>query len=143
MRSEYYDNRLITSYRKVLMRSLLSRGYHVREFLLSPSDFGIPNSRLRYFCLAKLHQSEQQQSGHRFYAEDGDSTSVAQEESRSTEETIQQPIIRTRIPGSRRLIPANKAVPSSISTSTSQCQPIKHYIDPSASEEELKVRDVQ
>lgn len=28
-------------------------GYEVREFLLSPSQFGIPNSRLRYYLLAK------------------------------------------------------------------------------------------
>ena len=28
-------------------------GYEVQEFLLSPSQFGIPNSRLRYYLLAK------------------------------------------------------------------------------------------
>ena len=32
---------------------LLRSGYHVQEFLLSPSQFGIPNSRLRYYLLAK------------------------------------------------------------------------------------------
>ena len=32
---------------------LKSLKYGVREFLLSPSQFGIPNSRLRYFLLAK------------------------------------------------------------------------------------------
>ena len=32
---------------------LHSLGYKVQEFLLSPSQFGIPNSRLRYYLLAK------------------------------------------------------------------------------------------
>ncbi|XP_053206012.1 tRNA (cytosine(38)-C(5))-methyltransferase-like [Panonychus citri] len=29
-------------------------GYEIREFLLSPNQFGIPNTRLRYYLLAKL-----------------------------------------------------------------------------------------
>ncbi|XP_068091655.1 tRNA (cytosine(38)-C(5))-methyltransferase isoform X2 [Hyperolius riggenbachi] len=37
-----------------LIRMLRTCGYHFQEFLLSPTCLGIPNSRLRYFLLAKL-----------------------------------------------------------------------------------------
>ncbi len=30
--------------------------YHYQEFLLSPIQFGIPNSRLRYFLIARLEE---------------------------------------------------------------------------------------
>ncbi|CAG0896851.1 unnamed protein product [Cyprideis torosa] len=36
-----------------LKEVLKSRGYSLQEFLLSPNQVGIPNSRLRYFLLAK------------------------------------------------------------------------------------------
>ncbi|XP_077537584.1 tRNA (cytosine(38)-C(5))-methyltransferase [Haemaphysalis longicornis] len=29
-------------------------GYHIHRYLLSPTQFGVPNSRLRFYCLAKL-----------------------------------------------------------------------------------------
>jgi tRNA (cytosine38-C5)-methyltransferase len=31
-----------------------SVGYEYQEFHLSPTQFGVPNSRMRYYCLAKL-----------------------------------------------------------------------------------------
>jgi len=37
-----------------LLSRLKSLGYLVLEYLLSPLQFGIPNSRLRYYLLAKL-----------------------------------------------------------------------------------------
>ena len=40
--------------RERLLQSLATVGYDTREFLLSPLDVGVPNSRLRYFMLAKL-----------------------------------------------------------------------------------------
>ncbi|KAG0716410.1 tRNA (cytosine-5-)-methyltransferase [Chionoecetes opilio] len=40
--------------REKLVDMLLHRGYTWQEFLLSPTQFGIPNSRLRYYLLAKL-----------------------------------------------------------------------------------------
>ncbi|XP_072268880.1 tRNA (cytosine(38)-C(5))-methyltransferase [Pyxicephalus adspersus] len=43
--------------RGTLIKTLQSCGYHFQEFLLSPTCLGIPNSRLRYFLIAKL-QSE-------------------------------------------------------------------------------------
>ncbi|XP_018419524.1 PREDICTED: tRNA (cytosine(38)-C(5))-methyltransferase [Nanorana parkeri] len=43
--------------RGTLIKTLQSCGYHFQEFLLSPPCLGIPNSRLRYFLIAKL-QSE-------------------------------------------------------------------------------------
>jgi len=35
------------------LKVLRERGYAVQEFLLSPTQFGVPNSRLRYYLLAK------------------------------------------------------------------------------------------
>ncbi|CAI9532958.1 unnamed protein product [Staurois parvus] len=43
--------------RGTLVKTLQNCGYHFQEFLLSPTCLGIPNSRLRYFLIAKL-QSE-------------------------------------------------------------------------------------
>lgn len=43
--------------RDTMIRTLESCGYIYQEFLLSPPCLGIPNSRLRYFLIAKL-QSE-------------------------------------------------------------------------------------
>ncbi|XP_075068012.1 tRNA (cytosine(38)-C(5))-methyltransferase [Mixophyes fleayi] len=40
--------------RDALIRTLQSCGYGYQEFLLSPTCLGIPNSRLRYFLIAKL-----------------------------------------------------------------------------------------
>ncbi|VEN60103.1 unnamed protein product [Callosobruchus maculatus] len=39
--------------RDILVTTLSESGYTFQEFLLSPQQFGIPNSRLRYYCLAK------------------------------------------------------------------------------------------
>ncbi|KAJ6519200.1 S-adenosyl-L-methionine-dependent methyltransferase [Mycena sanguinolenta] len=39
--------------RQVLVWTLRSLGYTIAEFLLTPLQFGIPNSRLRYYLLAK------------------------------------------------------------------------------------------
>lgn len=38
---------------KMFVEVLKSRNYSFKEFLLTPTDFGIPNSRLRYYLLAK------------------------------------------------------------------------------------------
>ncbi|SJL05409.1 related to tRNA (cytosine(38)-C(5))-methyltransferase [Armillaria ostoyae] len=42
-----------SSTRQVLLSSLRGLEYSVREFLLTPLQFGIPNSRLRYYLLAR------------------------------------------------------------------------------------------
>lgn len=39
--------------RNQLIESLCKSDFSYQEFLLNPSDFGIPNSRQRYYCLAK------------------------------------------------------------------------------------------
>ncbi|CAK5279843.1 unnamed protein product [Mycena citricolor] len=39
--------------RQILTSTLQSLGYYIAEFLLTPLQFGIPNSRLRYYLLAK------------------------------------------------------------------------------------------
>lgn len=40
--------------RRILLLTLKSLGYNVFECLLTPLQFGIPNSRLRYYLLAKM-----------------------------------------------------------------------------------------
>ncbi|KAG7450810.1 S-adenosyl-L-methionine-dependent methyltransferase [Guyanagaster necrorhizus] len=42
-----------SSTRQVLLATLARMEYSVREFLLTPLQFGIPNSRLRYYLLAR------------------------------------------------------------------------------------------
>ena len=44
----------ISDTRELLKSALKSKGYYVQEVLVSPIDFGIPNSRLRYYMMAKL-----------------------------------------------------------------------------------------
>ena len=44
----------VSSTRQHLIQLLTGMGYSFQEFLLSPKQFGIPNSRLRYYLLAKL-----------------------------------------------------------------------------------------
>ncbi|NXI94477.1 TRDMT methyltransferase, partial [Psophia crepitans] len=45
-----------SSARNELLRTLEMCGFNYQEFLLSPTCLGIPNSRLRYFLIAKLQQ---------------------------------------------------------------------------------------
>ncbi|NXY60219.1 TRDMT methyltransferase, partial [Callaeas wilsoni] len=45
-----------SSARNELLQTLAACGFKYQEFLLSPTCLGIPNSRLRYFLIAKLHQ---------------------------------------------------------------------------------------
>uniref|UniRef100_A0A8C6HXM1 tRNA (cytosine(38)-C(5))-methyltransferase n=1 Tax=Mus spicilegus TaxID=10103 RepID=A0A8C6HXM1_MUSSI len=47
----------VSSTRGLLIQTIEACGFQYQEFLLSPSSLGIPNSRLRYFLIAKL-QSE-------------------------------------------------------------------------------------
>ncbi|XP_035952954.2 tRNA (cytosine(38)-C(5))-methyltransferase isoform X3 [Halichoerus grypus] len=47
----------VSSTRDLLIQTLENCGFQYQEFLLSPTSLGIPNSRLRYFLIAKL-QSE-------------------------------------------------------------------------------------
>ncbi|XP_050036607.1 tRNA (cytosine(38)-C(5))-methyltransferase [Dermacentor andersoni] len=41
-----------------LTQVLQGSGYHIHRYLLSPTQFGVPNSRLRFYCLAKLHPAQ-------------------------------------------------------------------------------------
>ncbi|XP_066137154.1 tRNA (cytosine(38)-C(5))-methyltransferase isoform X1 [Saccopteryx bilineata] len=47
----------VSSTRDLLIKAIENCGFQYQEFLLSPTSLGIPNSRLRYFLIAKL-QSE-------------------------------------------------------------------------------------
>ncbi|XP_052584093.1 tRNA (cytosine(38)-C(5))-methyltransferase isoform X4 [Peromyscus californicus insignis] len=47
----------VSSTRGLLIQTIEACGFQHREFLLSPSSLGVPNSRLRYFLIAK-RQSE-------------------------------------------------------------------------------------
>ncbi|XP_071341640.1 tRNA (cytosine(38)-C(5))-methyltransferase isoform X2 [Trachinotus anak] len=40
--------------RELLVKTLLECGYTFQEFMISPTSVGIPNSRLRYFLIAKI-----------------------------------------------------------------------------------------
>jgi len=40
----------------IFIQHLQDSGYIYQEFLLTPLQFGIPNSRLRYYCMAKRKQ---------------------------------------------------------------------------------------
>lgn len=44
----------VSDTRELLKSVLKSKGYYMQEVLVSPIDFGIPNSRLRYYMMAKL-----------------------------------------------------------------------------------------
>ncbi|KAM5283980.1 tRNA (cytosine(38)-C(5))-methyltransferase isoform 1-T11 [Hipposideros larvatus] len=44
----------ISSTRDLLIQTIVNCGFQFQEFLLSPTSLGIPNSRLRYFLIAKL-----------------------------------------------------------------------------------------
>lgn len=39
--------------RDMYVAALLAAGYHYQEFMLSPSQLGVPNTRHRYYCLAR------------------------------------------------------------------------------------------
>lgn len=39
--------------RNILLKTLINNNFNYQEFILSPNQFGIPNSRMRYYCLAK------------------------------------------------------------------------------------------
>uniref|UniRef100_A0A131YK41 tRNA (cytosine(38)-C(5))-methyltransferase n=1 Tax=Rhipicephalus appendiculatus TaxID=34631 RepID=A0A131YK41_RHIAP len=41
-----------------LTQVLQDNGYHIHRYLLSPTQFGVPNSRLRFYCLAKLRPAQ-------------------------------------------------------------------------------------
>ncbi|CAA7269223.1 unnamed protein product [Cyclocybe aegerita] len=43
----------MSSTRQILVSTLRAIGYTITEFLLTPLQFGVPNSRLRYYLLAK------------------------------------------------------------------------------------------
>ncbi|GFS96890.1 hypothetical protein NPIL_447791 [Nephila pilipes] len=44
--------------RNVLIQTIEKSGYRYQEFLLTPQGFGIPNSRLRYYLIAKVKDVE-------------------------------------------------------------------------------------
>ncbi|XP_022620798.1 tRNA (cytosine(38)-C(5))-methyltransferase isoform X2 [Seriola dumerili] len=43
--------------RELLVKTLTGCGYRFQEFMVSPTSVGIPNSRLRYFLIAKMSTS--------------------------------------------------------------------------------------
>ncbi|XP_038611860.1 tRNA (cytosine(38)-C(5))-methyltransferase isoform X2 [Tachyglossus aculeatus] len=47
----------VSSTRDLLVQTIEKCGFQYQEFLLSPTSLGIPNSRLRYFLIAKLQSS--------------------------------------------------------------------------------------
>lgn len=49
--------------RDALLETLEECGFNYREFLLTPAQFGVPNSRLRYYCLARRKHFNDQSQG--------------------------------------------------------------------------------
>ena len=45
----------LSSTRTRLLHTLAALGYATQELLLTPLQFGVPNSRLRYYLLARWH----------------------------------------------------------------------------------------
>mmetsp|Transcript_40194 Transcript_40194/g.65351 ORF Transcript_40194/g.65351 Transcript_40194/m.65351 type:complete len:444 (+) Transcript_40194:48-1379(+) len=45
-----FDTSLV---REIMLKVLKSRGFNISEFMLQPKQFGIPNTRLRYYCVAR------------------------------------------------------------------------------------------
>eukprot|EP01125_Pyxidicula_operculata_P019108 TRINITY_DN689_c7_g1_i1.p1 TRINITY_DN689_c7_g1~~TRINITY_DN689_c7_g1_i1.p1 ORF type:complete len:387 (-),score=85.16 TRINITY_DN689_c7_g1_i1:2-1138(-) len=43
--------------RRLLVETISNNGYNFQEFHLTPTQFGIPNSRMRYYFLAKLNEN--------------------------------------------------------------------------------------
>lgn len=43
--------------REIFLETLKKTGFSYQEFILNPTQFGIPNSRLRYYCLAAQDQN--------------------------------------------------------------------------------------
>lgn len=41
--------------RDMLIKVLTDCSFNYQEFVLSPNQFGVPNSRTRYYCLARKH----------------------------------------------------------------------------------------
>lgn len=64
--------------RESFLNALTEAGFFIREFILSPSQFGVPNTRHRYFCLARKH-NDFQFEGDRLWTEipDGFKTAVS------------------------------------------------------------------
>lgn len=44
--------------REMLIKALLKCDFCYQEFILNPNQFGVPNSRTRYYCLAKKKPSK-------------------------------------------------------------------------------------
>lgn len=42
----------------MISKVLSTRGFDVEQYMLSPVQLGIPNTRLRYYCLASRGESE-------------------------------------------------------------------------------------
>lgn len=42
--------------RDLYIDALIKSGFHYQEFLLSPTEIGIPNTRFRYYCLARRNK---------------------------------------------------------------------------------------
>ncbi|KAI9309657.1 S-adenosyl-L-methionine-dependent methyltransferase [Cunninghamella echinulata] len=99
----------VSDSRDMLVRQLIKSQYHFQEFLLTPLQLGIPNSRLRYYLLAKLKSSSS--SSFSFHT--------------TNPSTLEQPVILDHIP---TLIPS---LSEALANNTTK--QISDYLDPSIS----------
>ncbi|KAG8963991.1 hypothetical protein FRC03_002329 [Tulasnella sp. 419] len=96
--------------RRKLLSTLTSLRYNITELLLTPLQFGIPNSRLRYYCLATFDET---QAGCPM----------------GTDDIITEPL--TSIPSRDTHILSNEDHVNNESTSTTiDSLPLQEYLDP-------------
>lgn len=95
---------------------LSSRNYVVRQFLLSPDQFGIPNSRLRFFLIATRAGT--------LPGDDGVMNFVP---------TL-PPVSETSPEVADSITPSGKLTPHSSVWKCSTLQPIRNFVDPALRE---------
>ncbi|CAO3648533.1 unnamed protein product [Cunninghamella blakesleeana] len=100
----------VSDSRDMLVDHLIKKQYHFQEFLLTPLQLGIPNSRLRYYLLAKLKNTSSSEPSASPFAYHKDYVS-----------TIDHPVILDHIP---TLIPTLSEASSSNIT-----KQINDYLD--------------
>ncbi|TDL15844.1 S-adenosyl-L-methionine-dependent methyltransferase [Rickenella mellea] len=103
--------------RSLLVETLKRNGYRTVEFLLSPLQFGIPNSRLRYYLLAK-YQTLKFASPCSYSTEKNENTT------------------QNRLPGGSIL-----SATCATDICTSQIREIRDFLDPASQSNEIVVPD--
>ncbi|GMR48004.1 hypothetical protein PMAYCL1PPCAC_18199 [Pristionchus mayeri] len=68
---ENVSNFYSTSMHSILIETLNSVGYEIEEYILSPVQFGIPNSRPRYYLMASRKEGRVEYHSHLYHSIEG------------------------------------------------------------------------